>query len=283
MTAGVRVLVATSFHEDLAAISGFHLNWQAALSGRMVTIAHLSASTRRKMLGELAEQDLLPSVEGLIVNPVSIPTRFGSALPMMVHNHRTATRMGIPASHICLASPYLYALQPSLDDAIERFDCGLPTTTYNLHKNWHWYDCVASDARLAALAKHLGTSVRIGRADGVFMSRDIFDSMLQLVSKFFSPVEIANLDPIYPLEEILFTTVLPVMLGNAGRIGATRARVWEPGDPPTADKMRAAISSGLHASAKRIPQSASHPVRQVVLANLPGHLTLNARLGTSAA
>ncbi len=283
MTNGVRVLLATSFHEDLAAITGFHLNWQAALSGRMVTIAHLSATTRRKMLGELAEQNLLPSAEGLIVNPVSIPTRFGSALPMMIHNHQTATRMGIPASHICLASPYLYALQPSLDDVIASFDCGLPTATYDLHKNWHWHDCAASDTRLIALVKHLGTTMRIGRADGVFMSRDIFNAMLRLVNKFFSPGEIANIDPIYPLEEVLFTTILPAMLGSAGRIGATRARVWEPGDPLTKDKMRAAITSGLHASAKRIPQSASHPVRQVVLANLPGYLTLNARLGTTEA
>ncbi len=276
----MRVLLATSFHEDLAAITGFHLNWQAALSGRMVTIAHLSATTRRKMLVELAEQNRHLSVEGLIVNPISIPTRFGSALPMMIHNHQAATRMGIPASHICLASPYLYALQPALDDVIERFDCGLPTTTYDLHKNWHWHDHVAFDPRLAALVEHLGTTIRIGRADGVFMNRDLFESMLRLVNKFIPTNEIDNLHPVFPLEEVLFTTVLPAILGNTGRIGATRARVWEPGEHLTADTMCAALTSGLHASAKRIPQSFNNPVRKVVLANLPGHLTLNARLGS---
>lgn len=283
ITSHMRVLLATSFHEDLAALAGFHLNWQAALSGRMVTIAHLSATTRRDMLEVLAEKNVLPSVEGLIVNPVSIPTRFGSALPMLIHNHQTATRMGVSASHICLASPYLYALQPSLDDAIERFDCGLPATTYPLQKSWHWYDAVAGDARITALVKHLGTVVQVGRADGVYMTRAIFDAMLELLKKFFQPNELMMLGPIYPLEEILFTTVLPALLGSTGRIGSTRARVWEPGDPPTVDKLKSAITSGLHASAKRIPQAAAHPVRKVVLANLPGHLVLNAKLATTEA
>ena len=279
----MNILLATSFHEQLVALPGFHLNWQAALSGRMTTVAHLSETTRRTMLAEMAEHNIVPSATGLVINPVSIPTRFGSALPMLIHNHQSATRMGIEATHICLASPYLYALQPGLDDAIEHFECGLPATTYEMHENWHWHDIVARDTRMTALAKHLGTKIRIGRADGVFMTNTLFKSMINMVLRFFSPDEIANLDPVYPLEEVLFPTILPALLGNAARIGTTRARVWEPGDPPTPNTMRAAIASGLHASAKRISQMPGNPVRDVVLANLPGKLVLNARLGTNIA
>lgn len=235
------------------------------------------------MLAETAERNILPSAIGLVVNPVSVPTRFGSALPMLIHNQQSAQRMGIETTHICLASPYLYALQPGLDDAIERFECGLPATTYELHENWHWHDVVARDARMTALANHLQTKIRIGRADGVFMTQPLFQAMLDLVHRFFGTDGIANLDPIYPLEEVFFPTILPALLGNDARIGTTRARVWEPGDPPTPTNMRAAIASGLHASGKRIPQTPGNPVREIVLANLPGKIVLNSRLGTTIA
>jgi hypothetical protein len=276
----VRILLATSFHEHLPALAGFHLNWRAAFSGRMVTLAHLSATTRRQMLTDAAEIGAFPSAEGLIVNPFSVPTRFGSALPMLIHNHHSATRMGLAASHICLASPYLYAFQSGLDAIVADSDCGLPPTIYPMHQHWFWHEIAAADTRLAALAKHLGTELRVGRADGVFMTRALFDEMLTVVHRFFSPAEIAGLNPIYPLEEILFPTVLPALLGPQGRVVSTRARVWEGDDLPTQAKIQAAIDSGLYACGKRIPQDPTHPIRRAVLAHLPGALTLNACLGT---
>ena len=226
---------------------------------------------------------MLPSAAGLIINPVSVPTRFGSALPMLIHNDQSATRMGIEATHICLASPYLYALQPGLDDSIERFECGLPATIYDLHQNWHWHDIVANDSRMTGLANHLQTTLKVGRADGVFMTKPLFQALLELVHRFFGAEEISNLNPVYPLEEVLFPTVLPALLGSTARIGTTRARVWEPGDPPTTKTIRAAIASGLHACGKRIPQTPGNPVRDMVLANLPGTLVLHSRLGTTIA
>jgi len=275
----VRILLVTSFHEHLSALAGFHLNWRAAFSGRMLTLAHLSASTRAEMLAEMAAEGVFPSAEGLIVNPLSIATRYGTALPMMIHNHLTAARMGIEASHICLASPYLYAFQPGLDDAVEQFDCGLPSATFPVHDGWFWSDIVKRDARLAALARHLGAPLQVGRADGVFLTRGLFDAMLALLQRFISLEEIAVLDPVYPIEEILFPTMLPALLGTQGRIGTTRARVWEPGDPLTQAAVSAAIGSGLYASGKRIPQVASDPIRRAVLDNLPGRLVLNTCLG----
>lgn len=282
----MRVLLSTSFHEALPALAGFHLNWRAALSGRMVTMAHLSATTRTAMLFEMAQANAFPSADGLLVNPISIPTRLGTALPMMLHNHRTATRMGLDVSHICLASPYLYAFQPGIDDAMEQFDAGLSAATYPMNPSWYWYKVAAADQRLSALARYLGVELRCGRADGVFMTRTLFDDVIALLLRFFSLEEIMGLDPIYPLEEVIFPTIIPSLLGACaeggkhGRIGTTRAKVWEPGDPPTPAKILSAIASGLHACGKRIPQNADHPIRQAVLANLPGPLVLNACLGS---
>lgn len=277
----MRILLVTSFHEHLAALAGFHLNWRAAFSSRMVTLAHLSATTRAEMLADMAAVGAFPSAEGLVVNPVSMATRYGTALPMMIHNHRMAGRMGLEASHICLASPYLYAFQAGLDDAVEQFDCGLPSAVYPMHDGWLWNDIVSGDARLAALSRHLGVPLRVGRADGVFLTRALFDEMLAVLQRFFSLEELAALDPIYPIEEVLFPTMLPALLGERGRIGATRARVWEPGDSPTVANVKAAIASGLYACGKRIPQEAGHPIRRAVLENLPGHLVLNNFLGST--
>lgn len=282
----MRILLSTSFHEYLPALAGFHLNWRAAFSGRMVTMAHLSATTRTEMLQDLADSHLFPSGETLIINPVSIPTRFGTALPMMIHNHRTATRMGVEASHICLASPYLYAFHPGLDEAVEQFDAGLPAQHYPIHPEWSWHGVVSADARLAALARYLGTELRCGRADGVFLSRALFDEMLAVLLKFFSLAEIMALDPVYPLEEIVFPTILPRLLGPGGaplRIAPTRAKVWEISDPPSPAKLQAAIASGLHACGKRIPQLPDHPLRRAALAQLPGEAVLLACLGTATA
>ena len=279
----MHILLVTSFHEHLEALAGFHLNWRAAFSARMTTLAHLSATTRRTMLSDMADLGAFPAAVGLVVNPFSIATRFGSALPMMIHNHRTATRIGLEATHICLASPYLYAFHPGLDDSVEQFGCGLAAASWPLHPTWFWHDIAAADLRLAALARHLNVELRIGRADGVFLPRALFDEMLTVLHRFFSPAEIAALDPIYPLEEIIFPTMLPALLGNDARIGPTRARVWEPQDPPTLEKIKASIASGLHASGKRIPQELHHPLRRAVLANLPGPLILNANLGTTDA
>ncbi len=249
----------------------------------MVTLAHISATSRAGVLAELADQGCLPSAEGLIINPHSIATRFGTALPMMIHNHRSASRMGLEASHICLASPYLYAFQAGLDDVVEQFDCGLPAANYALNPSWLWYNVVAGDQRLADLARYLNTDLRIGRADGVFMTRSLFDEMLAVLHRFFTPAEIAALAPLYPIEEVIFPTILPALLGDGAKIGVTRARVWEGGDVLTQDSVRAAIASGLHASGKRIPQEIDNPVRREVLANLPGQLVLAACLNTTDA
>ncbi len=275
----MRVLVSTSFHEHLGALSGFHLNWRAALSGRMVTLAHLSATTRYEMLAEMAAAGVIPSGEGLLINPVSIPTQFGTALPMMMHNHRVAEQMGLEFSHIMMASPYLYAFVPGLDVAIGALDAGLPANMFPMHAGWHWHDAVMSDPRLHAMASYLGTPLQCGRADGVFMTRDLFQTMVALLLRFFAWEELVDLHPMYPLEEVLFPTLLPALLGDAGRIGPTRARVWELGDPPTAAKVQAAIQSGLHVSGKRIPQNPFDPLRRLVLANLPGEAMMNACLG----
>jgi hypothetical protein len=166
---------------------------------------------------------------------------------------------------------------------IEQFDCGLPATIYDLNESWHWYAVAAADARLHDLADYLGTDLQIGRADGVFMTNALFDEMLKILYKFFSPAEIAELEPVYPLEEVLFPTVLPALLGLNARFCSTRARVWDVNDPPNVATMRAAIESGLHAAGKRVPQTPGHPVRQAVLDHLPGHLALNACLGTTIA
>jgi hypothetical protein len=152
-----------------------------------------------------------------------------------------------------------------------------------MHKGWHWHDIVANDPRVIEMVKHLGAKVRVGRADGVFMTRALFDEMLKLVYRYFDPVELSDADRIYPFEEVLFPTLLPVLLGSTARIAPTRARVWEGSDPPTVSTIRSAISSGLHASGKRIPQALGHPVRSVVLSNLPGNLLLRAKLGTTVA
>lgn len=231
----------------------------------------------------MADQNAFPAADGLLVNPISIPTRFGTALPMMIHNHRFATRIGLQASHICLASPYLYALKPNLDEAVEHFDCGLPASTYPMHAAWHWHDAAATHARLAELARHLGVPLRVGRADGVYLPRKLFDEMLTLMHRFITADEVMALDPIFPIEEVLFPTMLPVLLGSDALIGATNARIWEPDDPPTPAKLRAAIASGLYNSGKRIPQDPQDPLRREVLANLPGSSVLEIALGTTVA
>lgn len=84
----------------------------------MTTLVHLSAGTRLGMLAEMADLGVVPGAAGLVINPFSISTAFGTALPMMIHNHRSAARLGIEASHISLASPYLYAFSPDLDDVV---------------------------------------------------------------------------------------------------------------------------------------------------------------------
>jgi len=270
-----RILLATSFHEHLAALTGFHLNWQSALSGRMTTLAHLSATTRMAMLAEAAELGVLPSAPGLVINPVSIPTRFGSAMPMLIHNRLMARRLGIAASHICLASPYLYATMPGLDGVIEQADAGLPAVTYPPHAHWFWTNHAAADPCLTALLAHMGCEMRIGRADGVFMPMAVFDELLALLQRFYPPDALAQPDPLYPLEEVIFPTLLPVLLGSPERIVPTRARVWE-GESVDAATMQAAITSGLHASVKRVPQMPGDRVRQVVLKHLPGDGVMSA-------
>ncbi len=244
-------------------------------------MAHLSATTRFEMLAEMASRGVVPSGEGLLINPVSIPTRFGTALPMMIHNHRIAVRMGVAFSHVCMVSPYLYAFESGLDAAMETVEVGLPAAVYPVHPSWYWHDAVMTDPRLDALARHLGVGLQCGRANGVFMTRELFEALVALVQRFFTWEEIAALEPIYPLEEVLFPTVLPALLGSGGKIGPTRARVWEPGDPPTPAKVRAAIESGLHASGKRIPQNPSDPLRRLVLEHLPGPAVLHACLGAA--
>jgi hypothetical protein len=275
----LRILIATSFHEHLPALTGFHLNWRAALSGRMSTIAHLSATTRAAMLMEAAEEGVLPSAEGLVINPISIPTRFGSALPMLIHNRLTAGRLGLEATHLCLASPYLYAFEAGLDRVIEAADCGLPAVTYALHAHWLWHEYARADPRLAALARHLNVEITLGRADGVFLPVALFDDMLALLHRFFTPAELAQPEPLYPLEEILFPTVLPALLGPGARIVPARARVWENDDPPNTAKIAAAIGSGLYASGKRIAQLRGDPARNAVLANLPGPAVIATHFG----
>ncbi|MDR3525325.1 MAG: hypothetical protein P4L66_14640 [Acetobacteraceae bacterium] len=270
-----RILLATSFHEHLAALTGFHLNWQSALSGRMTTLAHLSATTRPAMLAEAAECGVLPSAPGLVINPVSIPTRFGSALPMLIHNRLMARRLGMAASHLCLASPYLYAVMPGLDMEIEQADAGLPAVTYAPHAHWFWANHAAADPYLTALLAHLGAEMRIGRADGVFMPMRLFDELLALLHRFYPPDALAQPEPLYPLEEVIFPTLLPILLGSSDRIVATRARVWE-GESVDVSTMNAAIASGLHASVKRVPQIPGDRVRQAVLRHLPGEAVLGA-------
>lgn len=275
--------MVTSFHEHLEAAAGFHLNWRAAFSGRLTTLVHLSANTRLRMLAEIGDLGTFPGAAGLVFNPFSIPTAFGTALPMMIHNHRSAARLGIESSHICLASPYLYAFRPNLDDVVAAHDCGLPSDTYPMNSSWLWHDKAVADSRLAALAHHLGVPLRIGRADGIFLSRALFDDMLAILGRFFTAAEIASLDPIYPLEEIVFPTMLPAILGSGARIAPTRAKVWLPQDPPDPGKIGRAIASGLHTSGKRIPQLPGTPVRKAVLANLPGEAALYRALGTTDA
>ncbi len=266
----MRILLTTSFHEHLSALTGFHLNWRAALSGRMTTIAHLSASTRDQMLLDAAEEGALPSAEGLIVNPMSIPTRFGSALPMLIHNRMVAKRLGLEASHICLASPYLYAFESGLDQIIAQADCGLPAVTYGLHSHWFWHQHASADPQLAALVAHCKAEITIGRADGVFLPIALFDEMLALLYRFYTPAQLAQPQVIYPLEEIIFPTILPALLGRGAKIVPTRARVWENNDPPNAAKIQDAIKSGNWASGKRVSQQRNNPARHAVLAHLPG-------------
>jgi len=270
-----RILLATSFHEHLAALTGFHLNWQSALSGRMTTLAHLSATTKLAMLAEAAELGVLPSAPGLVINPVSIPTRFGSALPMLIHNRLTARRLGVVASHLCLASPYLYAVTSGLDKEIEQADAGLPAVTYAPHAHWFWANHAAADPCLTALLAHVGGEMRIGRADGVFMPMKLFDELLALLHRFYPPDALAQPEPLYPLEEVIFPTLIPILLGNSDRIVPTRARVWE-GESVDVATMSAAIYSGLHASVKRVPQIPGDRVRQAVLRHLPGEAVLAA-------
>jgi len=69
--------------------------------------------------------------------------------------------------------------------------------------------------------------------------------------------------------------LLPVLLGSPERIVPTRARVWE-GESVDAATMQAAITSGLHASVKRVPQMPGDRVRQVVLKHLPGDGVMSA-------
>ncbi len=277
-----RVLLATSFHEHLSALTGFHLNWRAALSGRMTTLAHLSRTTRRRMLEEAAEEEMLPSADGLVVNPVSIPTRFGSALPMLIHNRLAAGRLGLEASHICLASPYLYAVAGGLDRAIETATAGLAGQIYAPHDGWLWNRQSQSDPALAALVAHLGVEIRIGRADGVFMPMQLFDDLLALLHRFYPPEALAHPEPLYPLEEVIFPTVIPALLGGHAGVVPTRARVWEDGGMDPA-RIEAIIAAGLHASAKRVPQERGNPTRHTVLANLPGPAVLQAYFGSTPA
>lgn len=281
----LRVLISTSLHEHLASLAAFHLNWHAALSGRMVTLAHLSANTRAAMLQELPEDlacgGAIPSGDGLVINPTSIPTRFGTAFPTMIHNHRTAARMDLQATHICLASPYLYALESSLDQSVEANLAALPATCAPLQREWPWFDKVAADARLTALSHYLNVPLVVGRADGAFLTTELFDTLLEILLRFFSIEEIFALNPVYPLEEIVLPTILPVLLaGTPGRITATRARIWDPQDPPTPARIGAAIASGLYASGKRIPQMPGDPTRHAVLTHLPGLPRLQAHLGS---
>ena len=275
-----RVLLATSFHEHLCALGGFHLNWRAALSGRMTTLAHLSRSTRFRMLAELAEEDVLPSAEGLVINPTSIPTRFGSALPMLIHNRLAARRIGLEVSHIALASPYLYAIEPGLDRVIESAKAGLPGQIYAPHDGWLWSRQAEQDTALAALLAHLGGPMRIGRADGVFMPIDLFDAMLALLHRFYPPEALLQPEPLFPLEEVVFPTLIPALLGGQAGIVPTRARVWEQtGEGMDPARVQAAIGSGLHASVKRVPQIRGDLTREAVLAHLPGQQVLRSHFG----
>jgi hypothetical protein len=195
---------------------------------------------------------------------------------MLIHNHLTAKRLGLTASHLCLASPYLYAFEAGLDRVIEAADCGLPPVTYGMHEHWFWNQHARKDSRLAALVQHLGVEITLGRADGVFLPSALFDDMLALLHRFYTPGELAQPNPLYPLEEVLFPTVLPALLGPGSKIASTRARVWENNDPPDAAKITAAIRCGLYACGKRISQNPNDPARHVILANLPGRGVLGA-------
>lgn len=202
---------------------------------------------------------------------------------MMIHNHRAAIRAGLEPTHIMMASPYLYAFRSGLEKYIGEHDCALPDSIYPLNPTWFWHAQAQADTRLAALARHLGVELRIGRADGVFLTAALFDEMLALIHRFFEPSELDNLDPLYPIEELLFPTLLPALLGTAGRIGATAAKVWKPDDPISLDKLRAVLSAGRHRCGKRIPQSPADPMRQMVLAKRPGLPALSQKLGTTTA
>jgi hypothetical protein len=236
----------------------------------MTTIAHLSATTRDEMLQDSAEEGVLPSAEGLIVNPVSIPTRFGSALPMLIHNRMMAKRLGLEHTHIYLASPYLYAFEAGLDQVIAKADCGLPAVTYRMHSHWFWHQHAAADQQLSGLIAHCKTDILVGRADGVFLPVGLFDEMLTLLHRFYEPAQLVQPNNIYPLEEILFPTILPAILGRSANIAETRARVWENSDPPNAAKILDAIKSGQWAAGKRISQKRNDPARNAALAHLPG-------------
>jgi hypothetical protein len=101
------------------------------------------------------------------------------------------------------------------------------------------------------------------------MSLDLFDEMLALLHRFYPPEALAQPKPLFPLEEVIFPTVLPALLGEGARIVPTRARVRE-GEAMTAEEIETIIAAKLHASAKRVPQQPGNRARQIVLRHLPG-------------
>ena len=263
------IICSTSFHEHPKFIMEHYLNWDAAFQGGMTYVAHFSANTRSDMLNSAAKDNIILSAPNFVINQKSIYTKFGTSLPMHLLNYEFSKCIGINPSYLYITSPQSFAIRTGLSKYVRMFDIGIKQASFGLDK-WYWEAAAKEDPRISELTKYLNIPEPfISRVDGAFIRADIFEEMIDIIMKFWSFDEIMNLNPIYPLEELVIPTIAKSLFDHNVRIADTRSKVGG-GEELTPSQIHESINRGYDFSVKRIYQSRTSESRKIVLSHLPG-------------
>ena len=150
--------------------------------------------------------DDLAKIEGVFVNPVSLPTwsRWGSFAHVHNSNFEFAHK-NLDFDYFCLHASNDMFVKAGAKDYIARFDCGNHNALLEKDSGWALAEKIFADPDLKKIMESVNLQDICGsQVEGMFFRREIFAEMIKIIERFY---DFSNVDLNYERAEVYYPTL----------------------------------------------------------------------------
>lgn len=222
-----RICVSVPVHENPAVVLDQVENIRAFMPAGTLIVLHLSQTFGQRPVDV---QKLMP--EGVLINPVCMPTAWGDFIQAHLSNIDFALSTESFDYVLLQASNDMY-VRAGAGDYISKHDAGFNREVVRPGKIWGLEDVALEDPALQSIVNEIGaTELVSSQVEGTFYNAELFANMIALIRKHWQHGE----GEVYPREEIYFPTIAnhwmkdaratPIIYSESTHSPITAGHIW---------------------------------------------------------